>query len=221
MRLVADLHIHSHYSISTSPALVPEQLEVAARRKGITVVGTVVFVADRSSHTIRRIDAATGAVTTMAGYPNQAGSADGNDGYARFSAPQGIAGDAAFLYVADTGNHTIRKISIATAEVTTLAGTAGQYGTSDGAGAYALFAYPEGIACDGVSLYVADTNVSTIRSIALATRQVATLAGVAALDGNVDGSGASARFYLPSGIWCDAEGVYVADTNNHAIRKIE
>ena len=243
---------------------------------GITVVGTVVFVADRSSHTIRRIDAATGGVTTMAGYPNQAGSTDGNDGYARFSAPQGIAGDTAFLYVADTGNHTIRRISIATAEVTTLAGTAGQYGTSDGtgaaarfntpkgiavgraflyvadtgnyairrvdkttgvvstfagtagqygtsdgAGAYALFAYPEGIACDGVSLYVADTNVSTIRSIALATRQVATLAGVAALDGNMDGSGASARFYLPSGIWCDAEGVYVADTNNHAIRKIE
>ena len=71
-------------------------------------------------------------VTTLAGTPGQSGSADNTGAAARFNEPCHITTDGTNLYVADTDNHTIRKIVIATGEVTTLAGVAGQSGSADG-----------------------------------------------------------------------------------------
>ena len=171
-------------------------------------------------NTIRKITLA-GAVTTLAGKAGPRDSADGSGAAARFSNPTGIAGDAAGnLYVADTFNSTIRKITPA-GKVTTLAGKAGSLGSADGSGTAARFYYPTGIAGDAAgNLCVADTLNSTIRKITPAG-EVTTLAGNAGSPGSADGSGAAARFNWPLGIAGDAAGnLYVADTFNSTIRKI-
>jgi hypothetical protein len=96
-----------------------------------------------------------------------------------------VASDGAGnLYVADSGNHTIRKMVIATQAVSTLAGTAGQVGSADLPGAAARFNSPEGVASDGAgNLYVADTNNHTIRKVVIASGTVSTVAGVAGIAG--------------------------------------
>jgi len=180
------------------------------------------FVADSANHTIRRIVIATGKVTTLAGLAGVAGGDDGTGATARFDFPQGATSDGAGnLFVADSGNHTIRKIVIATGEVTTLAGTAGTAGSDDGTGAKARFNFPQGVTSDGAgNLLVADSG-NTIRKVVIATGAVTTLAGSAVLMGSDDGTGSGARFDYPEDVASDGAGnLFVADTNNHAIRKV-
>ena len=185
------------------------------------------YVADSGSSgnggTIRKITPA-GVVTTLAGTPGVTGSADGSGAAAQFNSPSGIAVDTAgSLYVADTNNDTIRKITAA-GVVTTLAGTPGVTGHTDGSGAAAQFTRPNGIAVDTAgNLYVIDSS-NTIRKIT-AEGVVTTLAGTPALlpgvTGSADGSGASAQFNAPRGITADTAGnLYVADSGNATIRKI-
>ena len=135
------------------------------------------YVADTVSSTIRKIVIATRVVTTLAGVAGQFGAADGTGAAANFDYPDGVDADGAGnLYVADTGNGTIRRIAVATGAVTTLAGTAGQLGSADGMGGDARFNYPHGIASDGAgNLYVAGGN--TIRKVAIATATVSTPIG--------------------------------------------
>ncbi|MBS0632467.1 MAG: immunoglobulin domain-containing protein [Verrucomicrobia bacterium] len=189
---------------------------------GIAVDGSGnIYVADTQNHTIRKVTAA-GVVTTIAGSPGVSGSADGTAA-ARFFWPQGLALDAAGanLYVADTNNHAIRKIVVASGTVSTLAGTAGAAGSADGTGAAASFNAPEGIAIDQTgNLYVADTGNGLIRFVTPGG-VVSTLAGLAGSAGAADGTGAAARFNHPAAIAVDASFiVYVLDTDNHTIRKI-
>lgn len=137
---------------------------------------------------------------------------------ARFFDPNGIAFDSKNnLFVADTRNHTIRKIS--GRSVTTFAGTAGEMGAVDAQGAAARFSFPTGIAIDRKdNLYVTDQH--TIRKITPDGR-VTTLAGAAGQAGYADGTGAEARFDLPWGLAIDEDcNVFVADSNNNVIRKI-
>ncbi|MCU0292904.1 MAG: hypothetical protein MUF10_13080, partial [Thermoanaerobaculaceae bacterium] len=181
------------------------------------------FVADSYNHTIRRIAVATGGVTTLAGTAGSSGSVDGIGAAARFYVPYGVAADGSGnLFVADTENHTIRRIVVATGEVTTLAGTAGSYGSVDGAGAAARFTHPYGVAADGSgNVLVADSWNHTIRRIVVATGEVTTLAGTAGSSGDSDGTGEEAQFGCPSGVAADGSGdVIVADTWNHTIRRI-
>jgi sugar lactone lactonase YvrE len=125
------------------------------------------YVAEYGNFTIRKITPA-GEVTTLAGKAGSMGSADGSGAAARFQIPEGIACDGAGnLYVTDTGNFTIRKITPA-GDVTTLAGKAGTEGSADGRGAAARFDGPDGIARDAAgNLYVADSGNDTIRKITL------------------------------------------------------
>src|SRR5439155_10829094 len=124
------------------------------------------------------------------------------------------------IYVSDTGNNTVRKISPA-GLVTTLAGTAGTSGSADGVGGAARFDLLAGLAVDGAGIiYVADSRNHTIRKINSAG-VVTTWVGLAGSSGTADGSGSSARFYYPSGVKVDSAGfVYVADGFNQTIRKI-
>ena len=124
-----------------------------------------VYVADANNHTIRKVTPA-GVVTTLAGLAGNSGSADGTGSAARFHSPNGVATDSSGnVYVADTGNHTIRQITPA-GVVTTLAGLAGSSGSTDGPGSAARFYYPEGVATDSSgNVYVADTVNDTIRKI--------------------------------------------------------
>jgi sugar lactone lactonase YvrE len=186
----------------------------------ITTDGTNLYVADLMNNTIRKIVISTRAVTSIAGAAGSWGFADGTRGAARFNRPDGITTDGTNLYVTDKFNHTIRKIVISTGAVTTLAGTADSYGSTDGTGSAARFHYPNGITTDGTNLYVADTVNNTIRKIVISTGAVTTLAGTAGLPGSADGTGSAARFYRPSGITVDGTNLYVADTYNYTIRKI-
>jgi len=190
---------------------------------GVAVVGTDRYVADRDNHLIRRIDAA-GNVTTFAGRFGVPGSDDGTGTTARFSSPTGITAAGNFLYVCDTGNHTIRKIVVSSGVVTTLAGIPGVSGSVDGTGSAARFSSPTGIAKDGAAigttLFVADTGNHIIRKVTDAGA-VTTFAGLAGNSGPDDGVGGAARFSSPQGIALVGTSlVYVADTGNHTIRKI-
>ena len=179
-----------------------------------------VYVADARNDTIRKITPA-GVVTTLAGVAGQIGSADGVGAAARLGDPDGVAVDAAGnVYVADTFNCTIRKITPAGA-VTTLAGSAGSFGSADGTGAAAQFNSPAGVAVDGAgNVYVADGFNATIRKITPAG-VVTTIAGTAGTGGSRDGTGAAARFSVVTGVAVDATGtLYVADQFNDTIRKI-
>jgi sugar lactone lactonase YvrE len=176
-----------------------------------------VYVSDLLNYTIRKVTAA-GVVTTLAGDARSDGSADGAGVAARFFYPSGVSVDSASnVYVADES--TIRKVT-ATGVVTTLAGAAGTYGSTDGTGAAALFDSPSGVAVDSAgNVYVADFN-HTIRKVT-AAGVVTTLAGTAGMSGSNDGSGVEARFFHPTGVAVDSAGnVYVADRDNHTIRKV-
>jgi DNA-binding beta-propeller fold protein YncE len=160
------------------------------------------------------------AIRTLAGTATP-GATNGFGSNARFNHPSAIAADAAGnVYIADTENGTIRKIS-SDGFVSTFAGLAGNYGSADGGGATARFFGPEGIVADNSGqVFVADTANSTIRKIT-AAGVVSTFAGAAGVSNSLDGAAANARFFHPEGLALDAGGnLYVADTWNHTIRRI-
>ncbi len=176
-----------------------------------------VYVADQGNSTIRMV-APNGTVTTVAGSPGNSGSTDGNAASARFQNPLGLAVDAVGnIYVADTNNSTIRRISAGV--VTTLAGSAGLYGTTDGIGSSARFGYPYGLTVDASgNIYIADNTSYTIRKLDT-TGRVTTVAGSAGAKALLDGAGTAARFYSPRAMALDSAGnLYIADYN--AIRKM-
>lgn len=178
------------------------------------------WVSDSSANFIARVSPA-GSAMIHAGMSGQQGSTDGAGTSALFRQPRGMAVNAAGeLFVADTGNSLIRKIT-PEGMVTTLAGSPSNQGHRDGAGMEAWFNAPASLVLDFAgNLYVADTGNSAIRQISR-TGLVTTLAGVAGTPGGVDGPGATARFNHPAGIAISRDGIlHVADTFNHTIRRI-
>ena len=165
------------------------------------------------------------AMSTIAGLAGSYGGNDGTGTNARFGLPEGIAVDGADnLYVADSANYTIRKITPVGSNwvVSTLAGHAQQNGDADGAGPNAQFFGPLGVAVDGAgNVYVADTQNSIIRVVTPAG-EVSTLAGGSAQSaGSANGSGSAARFSGPRGLATDQFGnVFVADAGNNTIRRV-
>ena len=183
----------------------------------VTTTSGQLYVVDRGNRTIRSITISSAAVSTLAGNANPA--ADGAGAAARFNQPQQVTSDGVNLYVADSLNHIIRKIVIASGAVSTLAGT-GASGVADGTGSTAWFNTPRGITTDGSNVYVADTGNNKIRQIAIATGLVTTLAGGSGASGAADGTGTAAAFNSPQDITTDGANLYVADTGNNKIRKI-
>jgi chitodextrinase len=190
------------------------------------------YIADTAAHVIRR-RAPDGALTVLAGAPGFPGALDATGAAARFNHPTGIAlGGDGHLYIADTGNHTLRRLAPDSGIVTTLAGPLdpAQPGSTDATSAAARFNHPEGLVTTGAGpalrVYVADTGNSVIREIT-PDGHVSTLAGYAGEDdipgvpGFKDGVGTDAWFNAPRDIAVDTSGnLYVADTGNGVIRKI-
>ncbi|MBO9539121.1 SMP-30/gluconolactonase/LRE family protein [bacterium] len=173
------------------------------------------------NHSIRRISP-TGVVTTLAGN-GSAGYVDGVGSAARFSSPVGMVRDGAGnLYVGDSGNYRVRKISAA-GVVSTIAGNAAS-GSVDGVGSAARFNSLYGMTLDasGTTLYIADNISNKILKVVLSTGQVMTYAGTGAA-GYADGAATTtAILKAPHGVAFDAAGnLYVADTSNYRIRKID
>jgi streptogramin lyase len=183
------------------------------------------LVVDRSSHLLRRVVLSgtppVGSVDTLAGQVGNAGARDGRGAAARLRVPMQAGWDGAgTLYVPDTGNHTIRRVTL-DGEVTTLAGRAGAFGTDDGVGDAARFYSPLAVAVgpDGL-VYVVD-GPNTIRRIDPATRAVTTFVGTAFEDGSVDGIGAAARLSAPQGLAFDAAGdLFVVESDGCLLRRI-
>ncbi len=168
-----------------------------------------IFVTDGADHVIRKITP-TGVVSTFAGLAGSSGTADGSGAAARFNSPRGLAIDAAGnLYVADTDNRLIRKVTPA-GVVTTLAGT-GLSGSADGPALSANFTMPRGVAVDAAGVvYVADQGARVIRRIG-ADGTVSTLAGSGAAE-SVDGIGTAAGFLGPADLTLGPDGnLYLAD----------
>jgi sugar lactone lactonase YvrE len=187
---------------------------------GITTDGTNLYVADTLNHCIRKIDIATGNVTKLAGgSSSETGTTDGIGSAARFNAPYGITTDGINLYVSDYFNHMIRKVVIETGEVTTVAGSSAS-GSINGIGAAARFLRPRGITTDGTHLYVADSGNRIIRRIVIATGSVSTLAGTGT-SGSTDGTMTEASFSNPEDIITDGQCLYLTDSVNNNIRKID
>ncbi|MGJ7612453.1 MULTISPECIES: NHL repeat-containing protein [unclassified Variovorax] len=176
------------------------------------------YVLEYGGGVVRKINPA-GDVITLAGSSPQ-GFANGTGTAAKFGSGYNIAIDASGnLYVADSSNHRIRKIT-PTGVVTTLAGT-GTAGAADGPGSSATFSDPRGVAVDADgNVYVADFGTSLLRRITPAG-VVSTLAGQKGVMGGQDGIGAAATFNQPQGLTINAAGtLYVADTYGNLIRKV-
>jgi DNA-binding beta-propeller fold protein YncE len=144
---------------------------------GIVWQQGMLYVSDSQNNTIRRIDASTGAVSTIAGSPGKAGDADGVGPVARFRTPIGMTADASNnLFVADAENQLIRSVSLLTHGVRTIAGQAAKAGSSDGPAATARFHTPVAVAIDKRgNLYISDLDNHQIRHIELSTGMVRTL----------------------------------------------
>jgi len=200
----------------------------------ITTDGTNLYAVDGNNHTVRVIEIATGAVSTLAGQAGVTGAADGIGAAATFFDPWGITTDGTNLYVADRSNHKIRKIVIASGEVSSFTGVSNTpvvAGAADGRAVLASFDFPEGITNDGTNLYVTERNNQKIRKVIMNGRlrcvvcpgDTSSVTGVTdtpSTAGANDGAAATATFYTPTGISNDGTNLYVADRLNHKIRKI-
>ena len=198
----------------------------------ITQSGTTLYVVDGSDNSLRSIDTTTARVGTLVkgnitgGHANGVGdatAAGASTTQARFKAPRGIAAaDAGTLYVADSSNHRIRRVTIgATAAATQVSDFAGSgtSGQANAVGTAAQFNNPVGIAIGGTTLYVSETGNQRIRAIDIASGAVSDLAG--STGGHANGAGAAAQFNSPGGLAVSGNTLYVADINNHRIRAVD
>lgn len=177
-----------------------------------------VYLTDTGNSTVRRITSG-GLAATVAG-SGSCGSLDGRGTFAQFCSPRGIALDRhGNLWVADSGNHTVRRID-QSGNVSTVAGSPGVCGSRDGKGSQARFCDPQDIGVDQWdNVYVVDTGNSTVRMID-EDGTVTTLAGQAGQCGSNDGSPGVSRLCAPSGIAVEGNDLYITDSGNATVRRI-
>jgi sugar lactone lactonase YvrE len=185
-----------------------------------------VYIADRDNHRIRKISALTGLISTIAGTGTGGFNGDGVAATAaRINSPFGVTTDSSGnVYIADTNNSRIRKVSAGTGLISTIAGTGVPGYNVDGiAATTAKLSFPYGVSVDSTgNVYIADTYNSRIRKVSAGTGLISTIAGTGTQGYNGDGIAATtANLNYPSGVTVDSSGnVYIADTNNSRIRKV-
>lgn len=186
------------------------------------------FIADSNNNRIRRMDAVSGFISTIAGNGIIGNTGDGGSALnATLNNPSSLALDAAGnLYFADSGNNTIRRIDAFNGTITTVAGSPGQhgYGGDGGLATSATFSTPNGISFDANGdLYIADTGNHVIRLLAHATGVITTVAGSG--HGGFGGDGGPATHALLNNPWSATPspkgGFYIADQNNHRVRLVD
>lgn len=181
----------------------------------------VLYVADLGNQKIRAVDLHLGEVRTLAGSGSRGGQ-DGDDAEASFADPWELALGRGVLFVADSGGATVRQVSLDDGSVSTLAGSYGEDGHTDGVGAAARLRVPAGLASDGERLFVADYGAHTLRSIDLATGEVSTLLGVDGFEGAAAGPSEFATLASPTGLALSSDGarLFVAEETGHVLREV-
>ncbi|MFZ4797625.1 MAG: T9SS type A sorting domain-containing protein [Bacteroidia bacterium] len=198
-----------------------------SRPSGVAVDGSGnIYIADRLNNKIRKVNASTGIISTVAGNGAQGSGGDGNVATsANLYFPTDVAVDSAGnIYIADANNNKIRKVNASTGIINTLAGNGTQSYGGDGFTATSASLYnPTGVAIDGAgNIYIADETNHRIRKVTASTGIISTVAGngTAAYGGD-DSAATSANLYFPSGVTVDSSGnIYIADANNNRIRKV-
>jgi sugar lactone lactonase YvrE len=187
----------------------------------LRVTPGLLFVAMAGTHQIWMIDLERKLALPYAGSGREA-RLDGNVDEAAFAQPSGLALVDSTLYVADSESNIIRAIALPPENrVRTLAGgDLFEFGDRDGRGDRVRLQHPLGIAAAGARLFIADTYNHKIKTLKPETGDVRTFAGTGS-EGAADGRAAAASFYEPGGIAATADALYVADTNNHAVRRID
>ena len=202
------------------------------------------YIGDRTNNIIRKVTISTGIITTFAGTGSATYSGDnGQATSAGLDDPFGVAVDASgttskhriislsdtilcagSIYIADTGNYRVRKVTVSTGIITTFAGTgASSYIGDNGQATSAGLTLPAGVALDDSgNIYIADTYNSRIRKVTVSTGIITTIAGTSSANYTGDGGEAtSATLNSPFDVALDASGnVYIADTDNDCIRKV-
>ncbi len=185
------------------------------------------YIADSHNHQIRKITWADGKISTVAG--TGAGTFGGDGGLAtaaQLNSPSGVAVDGSGdLYIADSSNHRIRKVSMVDGKISTVAGTGAQTFGADGVPAIsAPLNSPYGVAVDSAGdLYVAEQASHRVRKVTMADGKISTVAGTGGTPtfGGDGGLATAAQLNYPSGVAVDSAGdLYIADSNNHRVRKV-
>jgi sugar lactone lactonase YvrE len=188
----------------------------------VDLQGTL-YIADTMNHRVRRVDATTGIITTLAGIGQARFSGDGGPAdQAALNEPAALALDGTQrLFIADQTNHRVRVVDLATGRIATFAGTGSATYDGDGvSAASASLASPSGLVVHDGRLYIADTFNGRIRAVDLSTGLIATVAG----DGGEyrfqsPGEPPSASLSRPSGIAVDTHGnLFLTDSDSHLIR---
>lgn len=185
-----------------------------------------VYIADAINNVIRKVSVSTGHVSNFAGTGNLGYSGDGGAASnATLNGPTGVALDSSGnVYIADSENNVIRRVSAITGDISTFAGSAGQGNTGDGGPATSATLFgPVSIAFDGSGdLFIADSQNRVVREVSATSGNISTAAGNGNAFYNGDGQPAtSASIFLPAGLASDSSGnLYIADMNNHLIRKV-
>lgn len=188
--------------------------------------GQILYIADNGNSLIRKLDLSNNSVTTIAGDGNFSHSDNTNALQASFNQPTDLAlrGDTV-LFISDTENHVIRKFNLVTNAVTTVVGYVGVGGFLDGIGTSAAVKNPAGLAIsqDGSMLYLADNGNNMIRKIEISNYNTMVIAGSGSPAYSDNANGLLASFYAPQGVAVDplTDALYVTDTYNHRIRKVD
>ncbi|MEU4994834.1 NHL repeat-containing protein [Streptomyces sp. NPDC021622] len=186
------------------------------------------YIADSGNNRVRRVDAQTQTITTVAGhYHGDYFAGDGGPAVEAYLVrPNGVAVDSeGNLFIADTKNNRVRRVDAATQTITTVAGNGNEgYGGDDGPAVEAALNFPRDVAVDSEgNLYIADQWNRRVRRVDAATQTITTVAG----DGSSgfagdDGPAVKARLDRPTGVAVDSEGnLYIADTENHRVRRVD